>query len=51
MYTYFIGRGGISLLDIYICEDNLKQLAFIKEKVENIIAFEELDIKIKTADK
>ena len=37
------------MLDIYICEDNLKQLAFIKEKVENIIAFEELDIKIKTA--
>lgn len=37
------------MLDIYICEDNLKQLDYIKRKIENIIIFNELDVQIAAA--
>lgn len=37
------------MLNIYICEDNPRELAMIKEKAENFIAFEELDIQLAAA--
>ena len=37
------------MLNIYICEDNPRELAMIKEKAENFIAFEALDIQLAAA--
>lgn len=37
------------MIDIYICEDNPKQLKFIKKRIEDIIAFEGLDMQIVAA--
>ena len=42
-------RGFTKMLNIYICEDNPRELAMIKEKAENFIAFEELDIQLAAA--
>ena len=34
------------MIDIYICEDNRKQLLYLKTQIENFIAFEQLDMQI-----
>lgn len=39
----------VHMIDIYICEDNPKQLKFIKKRIEDIIAFEGLDMQIVAA--
>lgn len=37
------------MIDIYICEDNEKQLLVIKQKIENYVAMEQLDMQITVA--
>ncbi len=37
------------MIDIYICEDNEKQLLAIKQKIENYVAMEQLDMQITVA--
>ncbi len=39
------------MIDIYICEDNEQQLLVIKQKIENYIAMEQLDMRITVASR
>ena len=43
---WFDRRGEIKVIDIYICEDHAREREWIRNKIENIIAMEQLDMEI-----